>query len=146
MGWLDRMLNGMGRAGGVGSGSAVGGAKAGEGRSADRSPAERQLLDRLRAGDADPLVRLALRFTGMVQGVGFRWTNQQLASARRLTGWVRNMDDGSVTMEVQGAPAAIADHLDAVHANYRRFGNKVWLASWEDLPSIPAEADFEVRF
>lgn len=46
--------------------------------------------------------RYFLRWEGQVQGVGFRFTNTNLAQARALTGWVRNMEDGSVEMEIQG--------------------------------------------
>ncbi|MBQ6092113.1 MAG: acylphosphatase, partial [Clostridia bacterium] len=35
-------------------------------------------------------VRRALRFTGSVQGVGFRWRAVQAANAVGATGWVRN--------------------------------------------------------
>ena len=41
-------------------------------------------------------VRYFGRATGRVQGVGFRMFVQQHASELGLTGWVRNMEDGSV--------------------------------------------------
>lgn len=41
---------------------------------------------------------------GQVQGVGFRYRAQYAAQSLGLTGWVRNEDDGSVTLEVQGSP------------------------------------------
>ena len=47
-------------------------------------------------------VRRSLRFTGYVQGVGFRWRAKNAAAALGVTGWVRNNRDGSVTMELQG--------------------------------------------
>lgn len=50
----------------------------------------------------DTPLRYFLRWTGQVQGVGFRFTNTNLAQARALNGWVRNMEDGSVEMEIQG--------------------------------------------
>ena len=53
----------------------------------------------------DTPLRYFLRWAGQVQGVGFRFTNTNLAQARALTGWLRNMEDGSVEMEIQGAPA-----------------------------------------
>ena len=49
----------------------------------------------------DTPLRYFLRWAGQVQGVGFRFTNTNLAQARALTGWVRNMEDGSVEMEIQ---------------------------------------------
>ncbi len=51
--------------------------------------------------------RFFLRFTGRVQGVGFRWTAHTLADSLGLTGWVSNEWDGSVLMEVQGSPQTI---------------------------------------
>ena len=47
-------------------------------------------------------VRVRLRFTGRVQGVGFRWRARHAAQLLDLTGWVENRSDDSVEMEVQG--------------------------------------------
>ena len=49
-------------------------------------------------------------FTGRVQGVNFRKTSMKEATKLGLTGWVRNDDDGSVEMEVQG-PEELIDEL-----------------------------------
>ena len=48
------------------------------------------------------IVRYRLRFYGIVQGVGFRFTAAHAADLNRLTGYVKNEYDGSVTCEVQG--------------------------------------------
>ncbi|MGP1349501.1 MAG: acylphosphatase [Stomatobaculum sp.] len=66
------------------------------------------------------IVRMHYRFEGRVQHVGFRFTAQQSAVRRGLTGFVRNEDDGSVTMEVQGAAAEIA-------AMYGDFAENRWI-------------------
>lgn len=92
------------------------------------------------------VVRLALSFSGDVQGVGFRWTNQGLARDRGLTGWVRNEDDGTVSMEIQGQATDIAAHLDALHGYYHRFGNRIWLESERRLEPSMNDASFEVRY
>lgn len=44
---------------------------------------------------------------GLVQGVGFRWFVRREARARGLTGWVRNLPDGSVEVLVRGPGASI---------------------------------------
>src|SRR5437660_1691166 len=44
---------------------------------------------------------------GRVQGVGFRWFVERKASALKLAGFVRNMDNGDVEVVAQGAPAGI---------------------------------------
>jgi acylphosphatase len=46
-------------------------------------------------------------FTGQVQGVGFRYTTEQLARECEVTGYVRNRDDGRVELMVEGAPEEI---------------------------------------
>ena len=59
------------------------------------------------------LVRREVVFSGRVQGVFFRATAQRAASAYAVTGWVRNEPDGTVRLQIQGAPseidAALAD-------------------------------------
>lgn len=52
-------------------------------------------------------IRQRIRFTGRVQGVGFRYTAQCVARLNALTGWVHNEDDGSVLMEIQGEKTSI---------------------------------------
>ena len=46
--------------------------------------------------------RWRIRFSGQVQHVGFRYTALYLARTLYLTGWVRNLPDGSVLLEAQG--------------------------------------------
>lgn len=60
---------------------------------------------------AGQLVRKHMRFTGRVQGVGFRYRASYAARGLGLTGWVRNESDGSVEMEVQGTPEQINQML-----------------------------------
>ena len=48
------------------------------------------------------MIRKHILFYGRVQGVGFRYHATYKASLLGLTGWVRNLEDGSVEMEVQG--------------------------------------------
>lgn len=47
-------------------------------------------------------IRRHMIFHGYVQGVGFRWKAAHTARRFGVTGWVRNMDDGSVEMEAEG--------------------------------------------
>jgi acylphosphatase len=41
--------------------------------------------------------------------VGFRFTIDGCASEAHVTGWVRNMEDGSVLVEVQGMSEQVQD-------------------------------------
>lgn len=47
-------------------------------------------------------IRKHIIFHGWVQGVGFRYYAENKARQLGLTGWVRNLYDGTVEMEVQG--------------------------------------------
>ena len=60
--------------------------------------------------------RWALRFAGRVQHVGFRYTALRLARELGLTGWVRNLPDGRVDMEIQGERAALGRFLLALES------------------------------
>lgn len=46
--------------------------------------------------------QLHINYRGFVQGVGFRYTTQRIASNLSLTGWVRNLSDGSVEILAEG--------------------------------------------
>ncbi len=61
-------------------------------------------------------VRKHIWFSGQVQGVGFRYSALYLARPLDLTGWVRNLWDGRVEMEVQGEEAAIGRLLAGLRA------------------------------
>lgn len=51
--------------------------------------------------------RLSLRIRGRVQGVGYRAATRKQARALGLRGWVRNEQDGSVTVVAEGPREAL---------------------------------------
>ena len=53
-------------------------------------------------------------YEGYVQGVGFRWTTQRLAHGYDVTGWVRNLPDGRVELQVSGEDEEVAAFLRAI--------------------------------
>lgn len=59
--------------------------------------------------------RIQCTVHGKVQGVGFRYWTQKKALALGLCGWVKNLPDGSVALEAQGAENALTDFMDALH-------------------------------
>jgi acylphosphatase len=46
--------------------------------------------------------RLSVRYSGRVQGVGFRANVLDLARSFRVTGWVCNVADGTVELTAEG--------------------------------------------
>lgn len=95
---------------------------------------------------AGGLRRLALRFEGMVQGVGFRWTCRTIARSLGCTGWVRNEYDGSVSMELQGTQGQVSEFFGALQADYNRRHLTFILDASRDVEPIPGEDDFGVRW
>ncbi|MDB6127769.1 MAG: acylphosphatase [Verrucomicrobia bacterium] len=53
-------------------------------------------------------------FSGRVQGVGFRYTALQVAKEFEVSGFVRNLSDGRVQLEVEGNPAEVKGFVDAL--------------------------------
>lgn len=47
--------------------------------------------------------------SGVVQGVGFRWSASDKAHALGLSGWVRNGPDGRVELVAEGKPEALEE-------------------------------------
>ena len=87
--------------------------------------------------------RIRLCFYGMVQGVGFRYTAMHAANMYRLTGYVKNEYDGSVTCEVQGDEDAIDRFVDTI-----RNGRFIDISSIDrtTMEIIADERSFEVRY
>ena len=87
--------------------------------------------------------RYKLCFYGMVQGVGFRYTAMHAANMFRLTGYVRNEYDGSVTCEAQGDEEAIDRFVATIQSgrfiDISRIDRTV-------LETVQDERSFEVRY
>jgi len=52
-------------------------------------------------------IRRHFIFYGYVQGVGFRYRMYYAARANGVSGWVKNLYDGSVEAELEGTESAI---------------------------------------
>ena len=95
--------------------------------------------------DLDPesgQVREHIIFRGRVQGVGFRYQAMYAARDFGLTGWVANLPDGTVEMEVQGAPAAMGRMMKHLRSGH-------WIRiddmDLESLQVVPGEKGFNVK-
>ena len=80
-------------------------------------------------------VRKHIFFYGRVQGVGFRYYAVQKANQLGLTGWVKNLYDGSVEMEVEGQEELI-DQL-IIFLQNRTY---IWIERI-DAKTIPLQQD-----
>ncbi len=59
-------------------------------------------------------VRAHVMIRGRVQGVGFRAFAQSQAVRRGLSGWVKNLPDGRVETEVEGARTLVDAFIQAL--------------------------------
>ena len=87
-------------------------------------------------------VRKQIFFTGTVQGVGFRYRSMYLAQAHRLTGWVSNLWDGWVQMQIQGEEKEIGLFLEEL--GRQRF-IEIEDAEIHAIPLEDMERRFQVR-
>jgi acylphosphatase len=53
-------------------------------------------------------------FEGRVQGVGFRYTVKDLSRGFEVCGWVRNLPDGSVELQVMGESGEVESFLKEI--------------------------------
>jgi len=86
--------------------------------------------------------RVQVVFKGGVQGVGFRYTMQNLALKHRLSGWVKNMPDGyTVTAELQGSEDRIEKMLQNVQSYF-----SIEHIQKGRVPLLSGENGFSIRF
>lgn len=77
----------------------------------------------------DDAMRLTVRVTGYVQGVGFRWTVLSVAEPLGLLGYAENLDNGDVEVVAEGSAQACGQLLD-------------WLAGrGPRTPRVPGRVD-----
>lgn len=53
-------------------------------------------------------------FEGRVQGVGFRYTTKDIARGFDVRGWVKNLPDGTVELQVDGNADEVAAFLKEI--------------------------------
>jgi acylphosphatase len=58
------------------------------------------------------MISLQVFYEGHVQGVGFRWSVRDVAKGFDVTGWVRNLPDGRVELQVAGEENEVRAFLD----------------------------------
>jgi acylphosphatase len=60
------------------------------------------------------MISLQVFYEGRVQGVGFRFTVRHIAKGYEVTGWVRNLPDGRVELQVTGEEDEVRAFLDRI--------------------------------
>ena len=86
---------------------------------------------------------LQIFYEGRVQGVGFRYSVRQIAKGFSVTGWVRNLDDGRVELQVAGEDDEVRAFLDGIRESDLR--GLIKKESQHPLGTPPATRGFEIR-
>ena len=73
--------------------------------------------ERTRDDAGQEAVRLDARVFGMVQGVGFRYWTMGTAEELGLSGEVKNLDDGSVSVVAEGPEPQVRKLLDWLNSD-----------------------------
>jgi len=91
-----------------------------------------------------PKERRRVRYSGRVQGVGFRFTSQRLSQSFQVSGYVRNLDDGRVELVAEGDADQVQSFLAAIGT---ALGGKIRSAESEELPpGSPPLDGFTIRY
>jgi acylphosphatase len=89
------------------------------------------------------MISVQVFYEGRVQGVGFRWTVRHIAKGFDVTGWVRNLIDGRVEMQVNGDDDEVGAFLDGIKQS--ELGSCIRKQT-ENKLGKPVEANgFEIR-
>jgi acylphosphatase len=64
--------------------------------------------------DPTTVHHLSAHFSGRVQGVGFRYSTYQVAKEFEVSGYVRNLTDGRVLLEVEGEKSEVESFLETL--------------------------------
>ena len=89
------------------------------------------------------MISLQVFFEGRVQGVGFRWTVRHIAKGFEVIGWIRNLIDGRVEMQVGGSEEEVRGFLEAIAESELRSHIR---KTTEHSLETPVEANgFEIR-
>ena len=87
--------------------------------------------------------RFRIVYTGRVQGVGFRWQVSQVAEDFAVTGFVRNLEDGTVELLVEGCVAEVRGMIETVDQKLKDF----WVSKVEDeRKGDPHHAGFSIDY
>lgn len=88
--------------------------------------------------------RLHAVVSGFVQGVGFRGTTVIWAEQLSLTGWVKNLRDGSVEVVAEGPRPALQEFLGYLQQG--PLGSRVSGVRAQWLAASGEFSEFEVRW
>jgi acylphosphatase len=89
------------------------------------------------------LIARHIIFKGRVQGVGFRFTTHRIANRHHVTGFVRNLPDGTVEMLAQGTPDDVNECMRDIEESFIGYIKQVEAS---DVPADSQYINFKITF
>jgi acylphosphatase len=83
-------------------------------------------------------------YEGRVQGVGFRFSVKDVARGYEVAGWVKNLIDGRVQLEVQGERGEVDAFLEAVRQSH--LCALISRQTIQEVPKLEGVKGFEIRW
>lgn len=90
------------------------------------------------------MAALQVLYEGRVQGVGFRYTTKQIAMGFDVVGWVRNLADGRVELQIEGDSDEVEDFLTELEENSVLAGN-IRRSERHHIPPLSGARGFTIR-
>jgi len=76
-------------------------------------------------------------YTGRVQGVGFRFTSQDIARGLGVCGWAKNLRDGRVEVLAEAEEEVLTEFLARINQYFSRYIQDT------DIKRLPATGEFK---
>lgn len=89
------------------------------------------------------MLRYYIIFKGNVQGVGFRFTTEKIASKYGIRGFVKNRSDGSVEVVAEGSCEKLNLFLGDINDYFKSYIHNY---SKKELPTQGEFSDFRIAF
>ncbi len=87
--------------------------------------------------------RIDVVYSGNVQGIGFRFSINDIARALPIGGWVKNEPDGTVRIVAEGEEGRLKDFIDQICVAFPGYINDSKI-SWE--PGTGEFKDFGIKY
>jgi len=88
-------------------------------------------------------MRKKINYKGRVQGVGFRWNTEKAVERFDVTGYVKNLPNGSVEVLLEGCSGEVLKAENSVEERMRGYWTE---KASEELPGYHHWQEFKIHY
>ncbi len=100
------------------------------------------LLEMCKIGDFQVKKQAHVYYSGRVQGVGFRFTAEDIARELGVFGWVKNLRNGTVEARLEAEEDVLTDFLSRINKYFSNYISDA-AVDWEEAAG--EFKDFKIR-